>query len=522
MQLDKVSLADSLAFSPFFIDYIQQKEALKPFYHLFPEKAHFKEQIIDKAQSFSADRRNTLINSLRKQYAEFEISTSVEKNISLLGSQNTFTVTTGHQLNIFTGPLYFIFKIVTVINACKQLKKDYPEYDFIPVYWMASEDHDYEEIKYFRLYGKKYVWNTDQSGAVGRFNTKGLSALIDEMPGEAPIFREAYTKYNTLSEAARHYVNALFGSEGLIVVDADDRELKSEFSAVMREDILLSVNKNIVDNTNASLEEIGYKPQVFCREINFFYLSDGIRSRIEKKGDQFHVLDSDLSFSAMEMENLIENQPEKLSPNVILRPLYEEMILPNLAYVGGPAEIVYWLQLKGVFSHFKITFPILMPRNFGMVMEHEVARKFAKTGIELETLFAEKQFLFNDWVLKNSPRNLTVDDARAEVTRLFAILGERANGIDVTLSPYVAAQTKRALNSLEKIEQKFLRAEKRLHADKLRQIEAVKDILFPNGNLQERTDNFLNFYQRDPEFIQHLLDTLDPFDFRFNILSYTP
>ena len=112
-------------------------------------------------------------------------------------------------MNIFTGPLYFIFKIVTVINTCKQLKIQYPEYDFVPVYWMATEDHDYEEIKYFKLYGKKYVWNTEQSGAVGRFNTKGLNTLADEVPGETKIFREAYTKQNKLSNAVRHYVNDL-------------------------------------------------------------------------------------------------------------------------------------------------------------------------------------------------------------------------------------------------------------------------------------------------------------------------
>ena len=194
--------------------------------------------------------------------------------------------------------------------------------------------------------------------------------------------------------------------------------------------------------------------------------------------------------------------------------------MPNLAYVGGPAEIIYWLQLKEVFQHFNTPFPILMPRNFGMVMDHETARKFSKTGLELSDIFEEKNFLFNHWVLKNSPRNLTVGNERMEVVRIFESLKERAQSIDATLAPLVAAEGKRALNSLEKIERKLFRAEKRLHSDKLRQIEAVKDSLFPNGVLQERTDNFLNFSQRDPEFIQRLLDAFDPFDFQFNILTY--
>ncbi len=521
MQVHKVSLADSLVFSPFFLDYIQQKDALKPFYSRFPEMKNFSGQIAEKKTSFPPAARITLVNALQSQYEGFTMSPAVEQNISLLKDSKSFTVTTGHQLNIFTGPLYFVFKIVTVINACKQLKLQYPEYNFIPVYWMASEDHDYEEIKYFNLYGKKYVWNTDQTGAVGRFDTDGLDKLAATIPGETAVFSDAYAKHKKLADAARHYVNALFGAEGLVVLDGDERSLKSQFATVMRQDILQHVNKKIVDTTNAGLEKLGYKTQIFCRDINFFYLGEGLRSRIEKKDDHYHVLDSGISLSADEIEKMIEAEPEKFSPNVILRPLYEEMILPNLAYTGGPAEVIYWLQLKAVFSHFNVPFPILMPRNFGMVINHEIARKFSKTGLELRRLFESKDQLFKRWVLAHSPRNLTVGVEREEINKIFKVLQERAGAIDQTLPPFVAAEGKRAVKSLEKIERKLLRAEKRMHTDKLRQIEFVKDALFPNGKLQERTENFLNFQQRDPEFISRLLNTLEPFDFQFNILSYT-
>ncbi|HPH47327.1 MAG TPA: bacillithiol biosynthesis BshC, partial [Chryseolinea sp.] len=249
-------------------------------------------------------------------------------------------------------------------------------------------------------------------------------------------------------------------------------------------------------------------------------LIDGLRSRIEKKENTYQVLDSDLRFTEAEVEKQIKEEPEKFSPNVILRPLYQEMILPNLAYVGGPAEVIYWLQLKDVFQHFNTPFPMLMPRNFGLVMDHEVARKFSKTDLELKDLFEEKNYLFNHWVLKHSPRNLTVGAEREGIVNLFEILRERAATVDKTLDPFVGAESKRALNSLEKIERKLLRAEKRLHSDKLRQIESVKDALFPNGSLQERTDNFLNFYQQDSEFIQKIMDAFDPFDFQMNVLQY--
>jgi bacillithiol synthase len=521
MKLDKVSLADTRSFSPFFLDYISKKESLKPFYNRYPLLENFADQIAEKTRAFPREHREILVQELEKQYEGLEVSSQIKENISLLKDEKTFTITTGHQLNIFTGPLYFIFKIVTVINTCKKLKEKYPEYNFVPVYWMASEDHDYDEIKYFKLYGKKYTWETNQTGAVGRFNTKGLDVLANELPGDLKIFREAYKKGKTLSSAVRQYTSELFGHEGLIALDADSQAFKTLLRGVIQKDIFESVNKTAVDKTNDALEKLGYKTQVFCREVNFFYLDHGIRNRIEKHDDRFKVIDTEISFNSTELQKLIQEEPEKFSPNVILRPLYQEVILPNLAYVGGPAEVIYWLQLKKAFDNANVSFPILMPRNFGMVVDHEVARKFGKTSLEFKDLFDDKNHIFNHWVLKNTSKDLTVGAERAAVSKIFDQLKEKAFVTDKTLAPFVSAESKRILNSFEKIEQKLLRAEKRLHADKLRQIEHVKDALFPGTGLQERTDNFLNFYLQDSHFIKKLLDTFDPFDFQFNILSYT-
>jgi bacillithiol synthase len=518
MQLEKIPLSETHAFNSFFLDYIEQKQTLKPFYNRYPDINNFADQIKEKESAFPSSTRELLVSVLENQYSGIKISPAVKSNIFSIKQNNTFTVTTGHQLNIFTGPLYFIFKIVTVINTCQRLKERFPQYNFVPVYWMASEDHDYDEIKYFKLYGKKYVWKTEQQGAVGRFSPNGLSKLIDEVPGDTSVFKEAYTKHKTLSASVRHYVNALFSNDGLVVVDADDVQLKKLLVPVIRQDVFEGKHKKSVDATSTALEGLGYKPQVFCRDINFFYLDKNIRSRIEKSGESYKVIDSDLSFTGEGLSELIQTNPEKFSPNVILRPLYQEIILPNLAYIGGPAEIVYWLQLKQIFQNHNIPFPILMPRNFAMVVEHEVYRKFQKTGLGLKDLFEEKNNLFNHWVLKHSPRDITVGAERSSVVELFDHLKTRAEQVDKSLSGFVGAEGKRAMNSLEKIERKFLRAEKRLHSDKLRQIESVKDVLFPNGSLQERTDNFLNFFQKDPLFIRKLIDAFDPFDFRFNIL----
>jgi bacillithiol synthase len=520
MQLKKIPLSDTQSFSSFFLDYLQQKESLRPFYEAFPAPENFNKCLTKKEASFSAESRRILTESIQAQYASIDTAGPVGNNIQALAETKTFTITTGHQLNIFTGPLYFIYKIVTVINACKELKKKYPDYNFVPIYWMASEDHDYDEIKYFRLYGKKYSWETKQSGAVGRFKTTGLKELVKQIPGNTTPFEHAYSTFPKLSDAVRYYVHELFHSEGLVVVDGDDRTLKSSFKKVMQADIFEHRTIKQVEATNSKLEDLGYKTQIFCRDINFFYLDEKIRSRIEKNGDRFQVVDSPLSFSKAELQSIIDNEPEKLSPNVILRPLYQEIILPNIAYVGGPAEVIYWLQLKGIFDEHHVPFPLLMPRNFALIIDHVTQRKLEKTGLDLLTFFEPKNYIFNHWILRNTHHDLTVGHERKLLIETFEKIKSKAESVDKTLAPFVSAEGKRLVNALEKIEKKLLRAEKRLHSDKLRQIDQVKETLFPNEGLQERTDNFLNFYQRDPRFISKLLQLLDPFDFAFNVVTY--
>lgn len=520
MHLSKVPLSRTNAFSDFFLDYIHADEKLVGLYNRYPHPDSFGDQIAEKQGSFPAHSRETLADVLISQYHDVPPKEAVVKNIESLRHDNTFTIVTGHQLNICTGPLYFIYKIVTVINACKRLRQEYPDFNFIPVYWMASEDHDYDEIKYFRLYGKKYTWVTRQQGAVGRFSTEGLSELTASLPGDASIFTTAYAKAKTLSDSVRIYVNELFGDEGLVVIDADVPQLKARLIPVMEADMLHHTTRKLVDETNALLESSGYKAQVYCRDVNFFYMEEQLRSRIERNGNSFEVLDTSIRFTEAALSEAIATAPEKFSPNVILRPLYQELILPNLAYTGGPAEVVYWLQLKRVFDHFKVPFPILLPRNFAMIVEPQVKKKLARTGLAVEDLFDSKNEIFRKWVMAHSDKDLSTDSEANTLRSIFEDLQKKAEAIDKTLGPHVAATGKLTLNRIEGIRKKMLRAEKRVQQSKLDQIESVKDQLFPNGGLQERTDNILNFYPGDPQFIQALLSNLDPFHFQFNILSY--
>jgi bacillithiol biosynthesis cysteine-adding enzyme BshC len=518
MDCQKIALEETNKFSAFFLDYLSQKEELKPFYGNFPSLTHFKDQVEKKA-GFPQETRQILADVVQQQYNEIDISAEVENNIDLLKNQATFTITTGHQLNIVTGPLYFIYKIITVINCCKQLEDKYPQYNFVPVFWMASEDHDFEEINNFRFNGKEYVWNTDQQGATGRFDPSLLLALIKDISGIPSFFSEAY-KAPTLADAVRHYVNHLFGDQGLVIVDADNAALKKLFTEVMADDLFNNSAKKLVENTSDQLEQLSYKPQVYPREINFFYLKENARERIVKENDSFKVLNTELLFSREEIKEEIDKHPERFSPNVVLRPLYQEVILPNLAYVGGPAEVVYWLQLKSTFDHYKVPFPIVMPRNFGMIIPENIHKKIAKTGIELRDFFQSREELTKAAVANHASHNIYLNGQMEKMNELFEMIRQQAEELDPTLGPHVESQKSKTRKRLEIIEKKFMRAEKRKQADRLQQIESILDYLFPGNALQERTDNFLNFYLEEPSFIEDLIACFDPFDYCLHVLNY--
>ena len=516
MNLTKVDYKDTRQFSSLFLDYINGKDQLREFYGERPEVNSFKDQIAKK--SFSPESRKILCQVLEEQYQNLKLSEAARQNLDLLEDSNTFTVTTGHQLNIFTGPLYFIYKIVTVINICKQLKTAYPDKNFVPVYWMASEDHDFDEISYFRLNGKKHQWKTEQKGAVGRFNPKELKDIVDAVPGMPEFFREAYLKYNNLTDAVRYYVNELFGRYGLIAVDGDSPALKKLFVPVIEEDVFRHTANDLVEKQSGKLDKLGYKTQVYPRAINFFYLDEGLRSRIVEEDGKFKVLDTTLEFTEEEMRSLISSHPERFSPNVVLRPVYEECVLPNLAYIGGPAEVIYWLQLKPIFDHHNIAFPIVMPRSFALVIPKNISSKWEKTHLAVNDIFLDKDDLYKKAVKEHSTRDIHLNGQMEEILMQFEKIKAQAAEIDPTLAPHVEAQQVKTKKKLESIEKKFVRAEKRHQADRLRQIEAVLDELFPNGSPQERVDNFLNFYQSDPSFIDQLITYFEPFDYRFNVL----
>ncbi|MHA8090275.1 bacillithiol biosynthesis cysteine-adding enzyme BshC [Aquirufa antheringensis] len=473
------------AFSKLLLDYLAEKPVLKTFYNNGPRLENFKDQIASKS-TFPAANRAILQTVLSEQYAAI----GAEMPAVDLRDENTFTVTTGHQLNIYTGPLYVIYKLVSTINLARKLQKAYPDQRFVPVYWMATEDHDFEEINHFFAFGTKYEWNTSQKGAVGRFSLSDFPRI----PLRNEIFDKAYSEGKNLSEAVRMYMHALFGAEGLVCLDADDARLKSIFAPIMEADLKQQVHEPIVRATTEKLEALGYKTQVSARPVNLFELTENDRVRLET-GDS---VDS-----------------TKASPNVILRPLYQEVILPNLAYIGGPAEVAYWLQLKGIFDLHQVPFPILLPRNFAIVKTQKQAEKAEKLGLSLADLFKNELALRRDFVAGRTTHQLDTAGEAQALQPILTELAARAKAIDPTLEASVNAEQARWTKGLERLAKKLKRAEERNQGDEVRQVLALKEALFPAGEWQERHTNFLEFASDYPDFIHDLLQTFDPLHFEF-------
>lgn len=518
------------SFSPTVIKYLENAAELKPFYGFRPDLNGFRQLLQHKKNSC---KRSILTEVLQDQYKKLpikEVSKLTQQNLQLLTQENTFTVTTGHQLNIFTGPLYFIFKIVTAINLAKDLKATFPDKNFVPVYWMASEDHDFAEINHTQIGGKKISWNEEVSGATGHISTKGIREALNQYKGILGIsdtaqelsdwVETAYTQFENLADATRYLVNALFSKFGLIILDADDAGLKKQFAPIIQQDI---INQNSFKNifaTNEKLEKLSVHIQVNPREINFFYLIKEVRERIVFEDNLYKVLNTNIAFSEEELKVEITNFPERFSPNVIMRPLYQEVILPNIAYIGGGAEVVYWMELKANFDFYKVDFPILILRNSGLLVSKRSAEKAVNMDLTLTDFFKSTDTLKNNWIQGNSRNQLQLNQYWQELDTVFSRIKLQNVKIDPTLGPSTEAIQKRLEHAVFNLEKKLIKAEKRNYETRLNQIDQVKAELFPGGNLQERNENFGLFYVKiGSKLIDDLVESFKPLDFKFTILT---
>lgn len=532
MPSDCIPFRETGYFSSLICDYLEESSQLRPFYNRFPNIENFKAQISEKKLSFNNTSRNVLVSSLKKQYRGFNVSKETTSNIESLTYDNTFTITTGHQLNLFTGPLYFFYKIITTINLCKDLKKHYPENHFVPVYWMATEDHDFDEINFFNFQGKKVQWTKAASGAVGEVDLSGLDdvykafsvalGLGKNAESLKALFTEAYLNHKTLAEASRYLVNELFSKFGLVIIDGNDADLKRLFVPYIKDELTTQTTFKNVTETNERLNALNaqYKIQVNPREINLFYLKNKLRERIVENQGIFQVLETDISWNQHDLLLELEKHPEHFSPNVLTRPLFQEVVLPNLCYIGGGGELAYWFQLKSNFETQKVPFPILLLRNSVLLITNKQNKKREKLELAVSDLFLKQDDLVSKWTRKHSNLDIDFTAQKDHLKKQFQNLYTLAEQTDPSFIGAVAAQERKQIKGLEHLEKRLLKAEKRRHIEYLDRITALQNELFPNQSLQERYANFSNYYlEYGDQLIQELVLNLQPLKGEFTIIN---
>ncbi|MGI9158987.1 MAG: bacillithiol biosynthesis cysteine-adding enzyme BshC, partial [Saprospiraceae bacterium] len=456
--------------------------------------------------------------------AHFPEDAFVNRQIESLASDRTFTICTAHQPSLFLGPLYFIFKALTTINLAESVQALVGDSArIVPIFVLGSEDHDLEELNHIQLFNKTLRWTPDARGAVGAIPAATLRPVLEELQallgdseqaqGLFERIEAAYTQQADFGAATQALLHDLLGRYGLVTLNMNQPALKRHFIPVMREELLTRPSHRIVRETADALNALGFKTQAVPREINLFYLQEGARERIVLEDGLYKVLNTPLQFDQAAILQELEAHPERFSPNVVLRPLYQELILPNLAYVGGGGELAYWLERKALFQHFQLHFPMLVRRNSVLWLEPDALKKLDRLRIAPTDLFQDTDTLIRHFVESNAAAEVSLDAEIADIKTVFDRLASKAAAIDPTLERAARADEARQLALLEQWHARLVRVEKQRHEVHIQQIRALREKYFPGNGLQERHDNFIPYYLRyGAAFLDALKENLTPLE----------
>ena len=526
MNISKVSFdkIQALAYKDVF--YQHNSHQLREFIQFAPTLDGLSEAI--EARGHHPIDRTLLVNTMASQYANLDTSEIQYQNIYKLKDENTFTVITAHQPALVGGPAYYFYKIFSTINLANQLNQQHPNCNFVPVFINGAEDHDFDEIKSVNLFGKTITWDTDQSGPVGRFSTLQLSETllqIKEILGDSPQANQIFSIFDKAAKNATSYndfvlswVNDFFSEYGVLVFNMDHADLKKAFIPIMEKEIIHKISESHVQKTQEQLQQFGFKPQAFARDINLFYINGASRERIIYENSIYKVNNQDITFTEQEIIDHLHQFPERFSPNVILRPLYQEYILPNIAYIGGGGELAYWLERKSQFAYFGVFYPVLIRRNSVMIIPKSIQKLMEKLHLTEEDILLDDDKLITLYLEKNTGYNFHLNSEIEQTSKIFDAISETAKSIDPTLEMTVKGEGHKVAKILEGIESRLKRVLKQKEETNIQQIRTLKNKLFPNHGLQERTDSYLQFLVTDgPELTKTLISNLNPLEKDFLI-----
>ncbi len=547
-------------FTPLVKDYLTRFAGapVREFFPIAPDAPQEQmEGILDarlvRERSLHPTHRATVVKSIRAYHESLgSVSEAAAKNLKLLESPDTLAIVTGQQAGMLCGPLYTFYKAFTAIELAKSLRERFPDLSFVPIFWLETEDHDLEEIlpvHVLNAEGKldtiRYAPTPFAANPETPWRKQAGPTLLEEAPlaeffeklrstlqptdFSAEVFelmQRCYAPGKSFAQALASLLLHYFGEDGLLIMDANSKELKSLTSDLFRREIETSpaLSEKIVLRS-VQVEE-RYHAQIKPRALNLFYVDEAgdrlpIVEREKSSGAQreFFLQGTRKTFTHSELLATLDEHPERFSPNVVTRPLYQDSLLPTVAYVAGPGEIAYFAQLTPAYEWAGLPMPLIHPRVTATLIEERLERIFTKFHITPEDILSDahgKNTALFDAMIESEliPRFETV---LAEIDASLESLREKVNQADPTLDGALTSLKGKVLTAVRDFESKTLAAERKRHATTKAQLDKLLAALLPSGELQERELNLVYFLNKyGPKYFEVVKRLLAPVALDFN------
>lgn len=526
-----------------FLDYLYEFDNVRKYYKKnFRDENSFNETI-EQLTKKTPSHRERLSEIIKLQYETLTPSRQTLNNISALKESNTLAIVTGQQLGLYGGPLYSFYKIITAIKLCQFLKQKYDSYSFVPVFWLEGDDHDFDEVRSINLIDEnndliRLIYDDElpeetNRGSVGKIKfTKNITELNSELNKvlrnndyKATLMEKLtsfYKEGKTFKEAFKSLILELFDEYGLVIFDPQDYEVKKLLRPVFRKEIEdFSIHTKDLVKVSADLEEI-YHAQVKINPVNLFLSDTDGRFLIEPAETDFRLKGKRKRITKAALLEILENEPERYSANVILRPICQDFLFPTLAYVGGPGEISYFAQIIPMYSKFGITQPIVYPRSSVSLLEKNVLKLIDKYKLGHFDLFSERDLLHEKVIKQQTDIEIDKEFAEcmSEMTSTLKKLNKRLSSIDNTLDDAVSKTKEKIEHSLKLLKDRTNEAQKKKYDISIRQINKVSNLLYPNSNLQERELPYIYFaHKYGMDFLKKIYDEISIDSFEHQLIE---
>lgn len=538
-----INFSDIPGHQNLFLDYLYEFENVAGFY---ANDFRNKENYLKIFKSVTDNRRNLspeISELLTRQYSQLNPSSLTQQNIKKLSDKKTLAIVTGQQLGIVGGPLYTFYKIITAIKLSRFLTERYDDYNFVPVFWLEADDHDFNEVRSVKIIDegnslinigyKEEIEEDDLKQSVGLINLDSsindffdkLNNSLKETEFKPVIFdrlKDFYKEGKSFKEAFRDLVFNYFDEYGLLIFDPQDDEVKKLLKPIFKKEITdFRIHTEQLVQVSATLEEL-YHAQVKVKPVNLFLRVDEGRYSIEPVENEYRLRRKRKSFTQEQLLELVENEPDKFSPNVLLRPICQDFLFPTAFYIAGPSEISYFAQIKPLYELYNIVQPIIYPRSSATILENSIANSLEKYSVEIDDIFIDVESIKKKIV--NTVEESSVDEMFAgianQIEATFDQLKENLLDLDKTIADSSNRYRDKILSTIAELKSKAEKAQLKKYEVTLRQIDRAAVHLFPNSNLQEREINFLYFANKyGEEFLRKVFDELQINKFEHQVIK---